>query len=387
MVNYATEIVPVAFDVFSIVAMVLQIPVILTYLCGPHPNIPVSAIAGWFFYFNLRNVIAMIAWSGSNYEEWWQGKVWCDFDVRMNAGSQLGIFSALILSLTHLIRIFSLKTQVISNRITWQRIVLEVAVCYTGPLILFAIYTPISTSRYLVNQYIGCSAATDSSVVNIIFFVLWPALFGTIVPIMLGYLLWKVYRRGRSGTCEAISFVPTMSATQFVRLTVMTSIICFVLTPLSWCVAGVNLNVIADVGVSAVAWAHGKPKDWDEPTLLPFALSMTPRFSYLNSAASISWAVEVSQLVLSYFVFAFYGTGTVAQQFYCKVLNALHLTGFAIKIRLLPPPYERKDDYAESDYWSSSSPSGSTFTASMYDKDTKRPKGMYTRSKPLEYSP
>lgn len=387
MLNYESEIVPVAFDVFSILALILQIPVILIYLLGPHPNIPICAIAGWFLYFNLRNVIAMIAWSGDDYEHWWEGKVWCDFDVRMYAGSQLGVFTALIVSLTHLIRIFSLKAQVIGSKNKWRKVAWELAICYIGPVVLFAIYTPISTARYIVSQYTGCTAANDSSVVTLIFFVLWPALFGTIVPIMVAYLLWKVYRRGTSGTREAISFVPSLSTTQFVRLTMITSIMCLVLTPLSWCVAGVNFNIMANRGVSGVAWAHGKPEYWDEPNFLPFALSMTPEFSYLNSVSSIAWAVEVSQLVLSYFVFAFYGTGTVAQQFYGKVLKALHLSNFASRIRLLPAETNNSEDRLSSDYWSSNSPNSSTFTASTHEKDTKTLKGVRTTTKRLEYSP
>lgn len=386
MLDCASEIVPVAFDVFSIVAFVLLFPILFIYGTGSQPNIPVCAIAGWFLFFNLRNAISMIAWSGGDVETWWLGRVWCDFDIRMNAAGQTGIFLALIACLINLIRIFSLKAKLMDAKHGRRQMYLDLAICYTVPVILFAIYTPVTTVRYLVTQYLGCTASTDYSVVTLIFYLIWPPLFGTIAPALLLVLFWKVYKRGRSGTIEAISFTPQLSNVQFVRLTAIASIICLVLTPLSWCVAGVNFNNIANNGVTPVAWAHGKPDGWNEPVFVPYELFKNAQFQDMGQTFVYAWVMQLCELILSFFVFGFYGTGAVARSFYGRVLRAVKLETVARSIRLLPPQVPHDE---ESELWNEYSPnaiSPATFMSCEKSSDIKGHIDAITTTRPVSES-
>ena len=73
---------------FLIISFCLLIPPFLWHIRSR--NLPATILIFWLMYVDLMGFISTMIWSGDNFDEAWDGQVYCDIVGKLDAGSSVG---------------------------------------------------------------------------------------------------------------------------------------------------------------------------------------------------------------------------------------------------------------------------------------------------------
>jgi len=298
---------------FSVIGMLLQIPVMYTYSgLFTSPNVPVFMMSLYYFYYMLSSTIAVARWSGGDMTKWWNGNGWCDLDSRMKLALSLGALSAQCVINWNIISMLRFRPQREKKKEVRFRTIWQLCACIFLPCLNLAVGTFTTYNRYEVIQSLGCNAQLDGSVAVIVTNFMWIPLLGAISFFTILFIAYRFWKQGSAKTMQHVSFVPNMSKAQFCRIILFACVVTFLLMPLSVAVAAVNFTSIRFEGVQPLAWAHGKPKGWDIPSFVNFA-EMAAASDELTYVSEIVMAITLYlNIAISWLIFICYGTGSLA---------------------------------------------------------------------------
>lgn len=319
----------VALAFFSITGAVLQLPIIFAFGFTERPNIPLTIISSWFLYFCISTSITAIAWTGADVESWWSGAGWCDIDVRLYTASSPGILAAQCMFNWEMLDMVRPTPRVLTNAQHRRRSLIVAGIVMSLPVLIFAIDTFITYSRYQVIQYIGCSNNIDHSVAYIMCYVIWLLILGLACLVTMIIFMLRFFSYGKEESFERVTFIPNMSRGQFIRLATFSLVITCILTPLSLYMFSSCVILLKTDGTTSLAWVRGKPDGWDQLQLITF-LELRKAFEQdsqaLNSVIGNNMAVKIILVALSWILFLCFGTSSFALMKYRRTLTWLGLT-------------------------------------------------------------
>lgn len=310
-----------ALAVFSIIGAVLQLPVIFAFGFTKRPNIALTILSFWFLYFCVSSAISGIEWANDAVDTWWSGVGWCDVDVRLLTAGSPGVLLTQCALNWEMLELIRPTPRVLTDQQHRKRSIVTAATVLSLPTIIFVVDTFFTYSRYQVVQYVGCSNNIDHSVAYIMCYVIWLFILGIICLVTMVVFLVRFYSYGQAESFEKVSFIPNMSRGQFIRLSIFSFVVTCVLCPMSMYMFSGCVTMLQRQGTTPLAWAHGKPENWDEILRMPFSAFQESKDA--KSATIVlenNLAVKIILVALSWILFVCFGTSSFALMKYRSIL-------------------------------------------------------------------
>jgi pheromone a factor receptor len=139
----------------------------------------------WVFSYNLLTFIDSIIWSSPNTEDWWDGKIYCDINIRLKLAAMIGVPGASIGVLRFLADVT--KNLASDEEVGIQR---NAFVGY-----LFGLIIPVGVAglkiftmpvRYWIVGVGGCTSVTATVWPAFLLYFMWAPLLSIIASIFAG---------------------------------------------------------------------------------------------------------------------------------------------------------------------------------------------------------
>ncbi|CAH2350143.1 pheromone a factor receptor [[Candida] railenensis] len=186
----------IVLAVFSSISAILLIPPFIWHTRFSK-NIPAIFLISWLIFLNLKAFINSIIWSGEEFDQVWDGKIYCDVATRLEVGSYSGTVCALCAISLNLYMIlkgnstFIAKDGPLSRRKLW----INLAICLITPVLTMILQILYDSQRYAVIRYKGCAALPFPTWVVIILYSIWPFLWSIACTVIAFLTIISFYRK------------------------------------------------------------------------------------------------------------------------------------------------------------------------------------------------
>ncbi|KZM21843.1 mating-type factor pheromone receptor [Ascochyta rabiei] len=273
-------------------------------------NVAAGSLVLWIILTNFSLGINPIIWPRDNVEEWWNGNVWCDINVRIQVGGQVGLAASMVMILRKLAKVMDTRNiTVASSRSSKLREqLIEFAWCWCYPLVLILLYIPVQSVRYNVWGIEGCIAAYRPTWQSLVLSAMWVPITMTVAVYYAVLLFIRLFRYRREFSRLVMARNSTKS--RFIRLFLICIIMTFIVVPYSAYPFYYFCSQLA-----SFKWDY----EWER--LNGDKKNIILKFPSEGKVHVDKWG----QVVLGYVVFLIFGTGTDAYNTYKKMLLALGL--------------------------------------------------------------
>ena len=153
-------------------------------------NVGAASIISWIVILNLINFCNSLIWPRDNIHQWWDGKIYCDIQLRLIVGGTLGGITGGTLCLAKsLAKVLDTKSQVISHDKGDRRrkYVLEGLLCIGLPIWFMIVLYFVQVGRYYIEGVWGCDVPMSRSWPTIALLRIWPVLLMLIASYYAGW--------------------------------------------------------------------------------------------------------------------------------------------------------------------------------------------------------
>ncbi|KAG9195866.1 hypothetical protein G6011_00987 [Alternaria panax] len=271
-------------------------------------NIAAGSLILWIILANFFNSVNAFIWPRDNFQEWWEGAVWCDIHVRLQVGSYVGMTASVAMVIRKLAIVMDTRNMTVStsrNSKMWTKI-WEVVWCWVAPCFLIALYYVVQPARYFIYGIVGCVSAYDSSWLSIVLSFMWPTIGMLFASYWAFLLVYRLYRYRRE--FHRLVTARNTTSSRFVRLFILSLVV--VLVYLSY-----SIYLLVDVS----KWAD-LPYSWSA-VHDPLRFSTIIKVPVMGVVSFEKWV----QVATGYITFSLLGTGVDANAHYRRILVRLGL--------------------------------------------------------------
>jgi hypothetical protein len=134
------------------------------------------------FYISLANFftfINVIIWPTENFDSWWNGVGLCDIEVKLKWPLVTGLACTTLCITRNLANVLDVdRAEVVPTRASKRRkVFIDLAICYTVPVLQIALHYIIQVNRYYIVAISGCKPSYDNSWPTIVIMFMWPLIF------------------------------------------------------------------------------------------------------------------------------------------------------------------------------------------------------------------
>ncbi|KAF2128356.1 STE3-domain-containing protein [Dothidotthia symphoricarpi CBS 119687] len=270
-------------------------------------NIAAGSLILWIIMTNFFDSVNPLIWPRDNITEWWDGKIWCDINVRIQIGGTVGMAASVTMIVRKLARVMDTRniTMSTSRNNKKKEMILDMLVCWGYPLVLIIVYYAVQPMRYLIYGIVGCWSAYHTSWPSVVLSYMWGPITMCVAAYYAGLLLYRLYRYRREFNRLVAARNTTKS--RFVRLFVICIVIILFYLPYTFYLLSILIPEITD------------PYDWKSVHGPNFnSIIMIPVFGQV-------FLDKWGQVASGYVIFLVFGTGTDAHNTYRKMLLAVGL--------------------------------------------------------------
>jgi pheromone a factor receptor len=163
----------VLFPIIAFPSWILCIPPLFWHF--QQSNVASSSLILWVMLVNFFNSINPLIWPRDNVDQWWDGQVWCDINVRIQIGIIVGTTASAAMIVRKLAKVMDTRNITVSTsrESKVKEKMWEILWCWVYPLVLILVYYVIQPARYLIRGIVGCIAAIDPSWPSIVLSIMW----------------------------------------------------------------------------------------------------------------------------------------------------------------------------------------------------------------------
>lgn len=163
----------IILPVLSFPAWLLCIPPMVWHFS--QRNIAAGSLVLWIVLHNFFNSINPLIWPRDNIQDWWDGSVWCDINVRIQVGGTVGLAASTAMIVRKLAKVMDTSNITVSSsrRSKTKEALLEIMWCWVYPLIMIVVYYVVQPVRYLLYGIVGCISAFDTSWPSMVLSFMW----------------------------------------------------------------------------------------------------------------------------------------------------------------------------------------------------------------------
>lgn len=147
----------------SLLFALLIIPPMLWHLSNR--NIGATSLILWLLVLNLHNFLNAILWSHDNIPQWFEGKVLCDIEVKIQIAVFVGVPSSVACVLRALAKV--MDTERVSLGLTKSQrrrgYAIDLLWCAGFPALQMLFHYIVQTRRYYIVGIAGCMPANSRS--------------------------------------------------------------------------------------------------------------------------------------------------------------------------------------------------------------------------------
>ncbi|KAL4806122.1 pheromone A receptor-domain-containing protein [Aspergillus unguis] len=222
----------VAMQTLSILAVLASaMPLALHW---KNKNLPATMLMVWYMLLNLFNVINAFIWPYDDIQNWFDGAILCDIEVKILVAAYVGVPGTLVCIFRSLAVVLdtSRATLVPGKRQRWQGRAFDLLFCVFAPLIAAVTHIVYQGNRYYIFQVSGCVTSLDQSWVSLVLGYMWPFVVCFIASVYCGLVLFRLrrYRNQFNNIIRAAN--STMNKSRFVRLFALALVMLTALLPI-----------------------------------------------------------------------------------------------------------------------------------------------------------
>lgn len=181
----------------------------------------------------LINFINLCIWSGENFYEAWNGKVYCDIAVRIDNAASSGKVAAISAISINLFTVLCNRTPSFLELNSKKKLIFELVVCLATPILVMSTSTVIESSRYSILRYRGCVLTFKSGTATIGLYSMWTLIWSIVGLIFASLTVFKYVQR-RVDVKDLLRCSNTgLNVRRFARLLTFNISIILVMFPLS----------------------------------------------------------------------------------------------------------------------------------------------------------
>lgn len=197
----------------------LSIPPLIAHI--RNANLAATVLILAIIILNLQNFVNALIWPNNDVENSWDGRIFCDIEVKLYIGLPMVSIGAItsILRQTAIILDTNSITLSPSPKQRIRTAIFEGTVCLLLPVIMMATHYVVQAERYWILPVVGCRAAYDNTWLTIILIFLPPTLVcisGSIYCVMIVLRMRK--QRNEIASALALPVAATTSNSRFTRL-------------------------------------------------------------------------------------------------------------------------------------------------------------------------
>ncbi|KAH6848483.1 pheromone B alpha 2 receptor [Alternaria rosae] len=269
-------------------------------------NIAAGSLILWIVLHNLFNCINPLIWPRDNLTEWWDGRILCDIQIRLQVGSYVGLTASLALVLRKLAHVMDTRNMTVStsHKSKVKAKIWEVFWCWGVPLFLMGIYYVTQYNRYAIIGIAGCWSVHDASWPSMVISFMWSAVGIVIDSYWASLLIYRLYRYRRE--FHRLVAARNTTSSRFIRLFLVSLIV------ISFYLIYTIVLLIQMAGrlTDKYSWDRvHDPERWN-------TITRTPSMGHISIE---KWV----QIATGYIIFLFLGTGVDANAHYRRILISM----------------------------------------------------------------
>ncbi|ODV98100.1 hypothetical protein PACTADRAFT_47921 [Pachysolen tannophilus NRRL Y-2460] len=293
-----------ALQALSIISFLSLIPPLVWNIkCR---NAPAIVLVVWLLLLLIKEVVDASVWSGEDFAERWDGRIWCDIMVKIQVGSNIGILTSITAVCLNLYIILCANNLTIMWFASAKRkLFIELLITLIFPFCIMGLNYIVQNIRYIILRYAGCEISTTDSWVVVVLYSMWMVIFSLIAFILALLTIIKYFRR-RKDVKDILNCTNSgLSLRRFARLLIFCILIILVMFPISLYYFCSEVTSI----VGGYSWDEvHDPSTWD---LVVFIDEPSPLFD--------RWIY----IFVSLFCFLIFGSGEDAFLMYRDWLTAI----------------------------------------------------------------
>ncbi|CUS11399.1 unnamed protein product [Tuber aestivum] len=199
----------------------------------------------WITLFNLLSFSNAIIWGGSGIDIYtaWDGKIFCDIEIKIFIASGAGIVGSVAAIARNLARVMSHKVSVIKTKRARRRELVQDLLLSLGlPAWIMAVHYLVQPSRYSLLATTGCTPTIDDSWPSIPLILVWPPIISLVSAYYAGLVLARVHRYRQQFADILRSSNSGLTTSRFIRLFVLSLVLVAVNLPLTFYIFYRNLD-------------------------------------------------------------------------------------------------------------------------------------------------
>ena len=171
----------VAVPLLALVALTIDIPPFFWHI--RNRNLAASSLVFWVFLSNLMNFINALVWPTDDVQNWWDGLVLCDIEVKLMIGATVGVVGSLACIMRNLARVLDTDRTVMSPSKAQRRrhTAIQLLFCFGGSLYLMLVHYVVQPNRYYIFAISGCTSSFDNSWPKLVLVLIWPPILCLVV--------------------------------------------------------------------------------------------------------------------------------------------------------------------------------------------------------------
>lgn len=232
----------ILLPVFATIACILCVPILFNHIKSR--NLAASVLIFWIVLENVYNLINPLIWPTNDFQSWWDGVGFCDFESKLRLAAYIGYISALVCIYRQLAIILDVEqiVPVPSPAQRRRRMVIELTLCFALPVYIMVAHYLVQSGRYYIFAITGCVPILDSSWPSIVLVLIWPGVMWVVAAVYCAIIIHRLitYRRHVSSILSAPR--SRYNQSQFARLFAMATALILIFLPLALYILVQNLT-------------------------------------------------------------------------------------------------------------------------------------------------
>ncbi|OQV02049.1 hypothetical protein CLAIMM_07304 [Cladophialophora immunda] len=268
-------------------------------------NFAASVLLIGITILNIQNFVNAVIWSSDDPDDWWDGKILCDIEVKLYIGVSLAVEGAVASIFRQISIILDSDRMTVTPCPRQRRITraIELLLCILLPIFVMAGHYLVQRGRYWLRTVAGCVATYDNNWVAPLVTYGWPMVVcvtGSVYCLISVLRLW----RHRRQVLALLSHTPGATPSRFFRLFALAFALLVMYCPLAVFAFAQNVRV----PMHMYSWSYIHPSDWSER----IRLEPEPALGTASQAFTFDrWAQIITHMPHSHV------SGWVRMQFEC----------------------------------------------------------------------
>lgn len=293
----------------AVTAFVLLLPPLAWHSLSR--NIPAVILIIWLLIMNLKTIIDASIWSGSDFMQRWNGKIWCDIMIKLQIGANIGI-SCAVTNIVYNLNAILKADSVLPQWNSWGKVCIDFSISLITPFCVMIFSYLLQNYRYGIARYNGCQNLLSPTWLTTVLYTVWMLIWsfiGTIYAVMVLHTLYKK----RKDVRDILHCTNSgLNLTRFARLWIFCFLIILVMFPFS------IYSFVQDLSNVQGSYSF---KDSHSSATWQLIFKFDPGSPLYNI-----WLY----MLMAYLVFIIFGLGSDALKMYSRFLYSIKL-GFIVE--------------------------------------------------------